>query len=121
MTSATSETKAYKAIIELIKDKSVEIGILEIQLKTLRDTTKNFKIYKALVEDGVIYVNYYSQDCDGVESYGSCICKTIEEYRESENSFTDSFEVKCSWEIVSKENARPQEECGTYGYGWDIV
>ena len=49
MTSATSETKAYKAIIELIKDKSVEIGILEIQLKTLRDTTKNFKIYKALV------------------------------------------------------------------------
>ena len=120
MTNATSEKKAYEAIIELIKDKSVEIGILEIKLKALRDSTKDFKIYKALVEDGAIYVNYYSQDCDGVESYGSCVCKTIEEYRESENSFADSVEGKCSWEIVSKEDVTPQEECGTYGQGWGI-
>ena len=109
-----------KEIIEILKAKDAKIGMLEANLKAVRQETRDFKIYKALVEDGAIYVNYYSQDCDGVESYGSCVCKTIEEYRESEDSFADSVEGKCSWEIVSKENARPQEECGSYGQGWDI-
>lgn len=120
MTNATSEKKAYEAIIELIKDKSVEIGILEIQLKALRDSTKDFKLYKALVEEGAIYVNTYSQDCDGVESYSSSVYNTIEEYREGEEIFADSVEGKCSWEIVSKEDVRPEEECGNYGQGWGI-
>jgi hypothetical protein len=109
-----------KEIIEILKAKDVEIGVLKTNLKFLKQETRDFKIYKALVEDGAIYVNYYSQDCDGVESYGSCVCKTIEEYRESKESFADSVEGKCSWEIVSKENLRPQEECGSYGQGWGI-
>ena len=58
-----------KEIIEILKAKDVEIGILESKLKALRQETRDFKIYKALVEDGAIYVNSYSQDCDGVESY----------------------------------------------------
>ena len=118
--SKIEETGAYNAIIELVKGKDVQIGILEAKLKAVRQETRDFKIYKALVEDGAIYVNTYSQDCDGVESYSSSVYNTIEEYREGENSFADSVEGKCSWEIVSKENARPQEECGTYGQGWGI-
>ena len=118
--SKIEETGAYNAIIELVKGKDVQIGILEAKLKALRQETRDFKIYKALVEDGAIYVNTYSQDCDGVESYSSSVYKTIEEYREGEDSFADSGEGKCSWEIVSKDNARPQEECGSYGQGWGI-
>ena len=118
--SKIEETGAYNAIIELVKGKDVQIGILEAKLKALRQETRDFKIYKALVEDGAIYVNTYSQDCDGVESYSSSVYKTIEEYREGEDSFADSVEGKCSWEIVSKDNARPQEECGSYGQGWGI-
>tara|TARA_Y100000385_G_C13030358_1_gene610456 strand:- start:821 stop:1156 length:336 start_codon:yes stop_codon:yes gene_type:complete len=109
-----------KEIIEILKAKDVEIGILESKLKALRQETRDFKIYKALVEDGAIYVNSYSQDCDGVESYSSGVYNSIEEYREGENSFAESVEGKCSWEIVSKDNARPQEECGTFGQGWGI-
>jgi hypothetical protein len=97
-------------IIEILKVKDLEIFELKNKLKSLRQATLYHKEYKALAEDGEVWVNTYSQDCDGVDSYGSLVCKTIAEYIESENSFAESVEGKCSWEIVSKENARSEED-----------
>lgn len=108
------------AITEILKVKDLEICELKNKLNNLRQATCYHKEYKALAEGGAIYVNTYSQDCDGVESYSSFVYNTIGEYIEGENSFADSVEGKCSWEIVSKENARSKEDCGTYGQGWGI-
>ena len=105
---------------EVLKVKDLEICDLKNKLKSLRQATSYYREYKALAEDGEVWVNTYSQDCDGVDSYGSFVCKTIEEYIESENSFAESVEGSYSWEIVSKENARSEDDCGTYGQGWDI-
>ena len=109
-----------KGIIEMLKEKDLEVAKLKKNLSSLRQSTQYYKVYKALAEDGAIYVNTYSQDCDGVESYGSFVCKTIEEYKESEESFYDCIEGRYSWDIVSKEDTRPTEDCGTFGQGWDI-
>ena len=73
-----------------------------------------------LKNDGIIYVNTYSQDCDGVEAYGSSEFKSIEEYNENFESFCESIEGRCSWKIVSKEDTLREDECGTFGHGWDI-
>jgi hypothetical protein len=73
-----------------------------------------------LKNEGIIYVNTYSQDCDGVEAYGSSEFKSIEEYNENFESFCESIEGAYSWDIVSKEDTYPLEECGTFGHGWDI-
>ena len=78
------------------------------------------ELYHSLAKYGAIYVNTYSQDCDGVEYISSHVFKTIEEHNEAENSFAESVEGKCSWKVVPKEDATPQEECGSYGQGWDI-
>lgn len=109
-----------KEIIEMLKDKDLEVAKLKKDLSSLRQSTQYYKLYKALAEDGVVYVNTYSQDCDGVEAYGSYVYTTLEEYKEGENSFYDSIEGHHSWAIVSKEDIIPQEECGTYGQGWGI-
>jgi len=73
-----------------------------------------------LKNDGIIYVNTYGQDCDGVEAYGTSEFKSIEHYNESFDNFCESIEGRCSWRIVSKEDTYTLEECGTYGHGWDI-
>tara|TARA_R110002153_G_scaffold35535_2_gene105544 strand:+ start:221 stop:556 length:336 start_codon:yes stop_codon:yes gene_type:complete len=109
-----------KEIIEMLKYKDLEVAKLKKDLSSLRQSTQYYNIYRSLAEDGAIYVNTYSQDCDGVEAYGSYVYTTLEEYKDGEESFYGSIEGNHSWEIVSKEDARPQEECGTYGQGWDI-
>mgnify|MGYP003648933386 FL=1 len=109
-----------KEIIEMLKEKDLEVAKLKKDLSSLRQSTQYYKIYKALAEDGAIYVNTYSQDCDGVEAYGSYVYTTLEEYKDGEESFYGSIEGHHSWGVVSKEDARPQEECGTYGQGWGI-
>ena len=106
--------------IEMLKEKDLEVTKLKARLKALSQSTQHHKVYKALAEDGAIYVNSYSQDCDGVEAYGSYVYTTLEEYKDGEESFYGSIEGHHSWGVVSKEDARPQEECGTYGQGWDI-
>ena len=106
--------------LEVLKDKDLEIAKLKARIKALIKSTQHHKVYKALAEDGAVYVNTYSQDCDGVEAYGSYVYTTLEEYKDGEESFYDCIEGHHSWGIVSKEDARPQEECGTYGHGWDI-
>ncbi|MDG2283927.1 MAG: hypothetical protein P8N43_00100 [Alphaproteobacteria bacterium] len=120
MENSVEKNSVNEFVTELLKAKDVEIGILKEQLKALRQSTQDFKLYKSLVEDGAIYVNTYSQDCDGVEAYSSSVYKTIEEYREGEEIFAESVEGRCSWKIVAKKDARPQEECGTFGQGWGI-
>ena len=103
-----------------IEDNEKKLAKLKKDLSSLRQSTQYYNIYRSLAEDGAIYVNTYSQDCDGVEAYGSYVYTTLEEYKDGEESFYGSIEGNHSWEIVSKEDARPQEECGTYGQGWDI-
>jgi len=73
-----------------------------------------------LKKDGVIYVNVYGQDCDGVERFSVFATKTMEEYNEAYESFADSIEGRASWNVVSKEDTYQDDECGTFGHGWDI-
>ena len=116
--------KQEQTLIKLYQDKARECDRLDLELKELkkksRGITEELKLYKALATDGAIYVNSYSRDCDGVESYSSGVYYSIEEYYQGEEDFAESIEGSCSWEIVSKEDVRPQEECGSFGQGWGI-
>jgi hypothetical protein len=118
MTNSNQTTVEF--LTELVNSQNSQIETLTAKLSALRKSTKDHKIYKALATEGTIYVNTYSQDCDGVESYNSLSCTSIEDYHESEESFSDSIEGRCSWEIVSKEDITSPEDCGTFGAGWGI-
>ena len=118
------QKESHNSLVELYQNKARECDRLEKELKQLKNNSRHLKdelaIYKSLATYGAIYVNTYSQDCDGVESYSSSVYNSIEEYYQGEEDFADSVEGSCSWDIVSKEDARPQEECGSYGQGWGI-
>ena len=118
------QKEAHNNLVQLYQDKVRECDRLESELKRtsqeMWQLIEELKLYKALATDGAIYVNSYSQDCDGVESYSSSVYNSIEEYYQGEEDFAKSVEGSCSWKIVSKEDARPQEECGTFGQGWGI-
>jgi hypothetical protein len=115
---------AMQLAFDLLKESKEEVALLNKRLRGVEITTQGYleelNLYKALATEGAIYVNTYSQDCDGVEAYSSYTFNTIEEYREGEEAFADSVEGSCSWSIVSKEDVRPQDECGTFGQGWGI-
>jgi len=114
----------YMLCTHLYQEKARECNRLELELKELkkksRGMSEELKLYKSLAKYGAIYVNTYSQDCDGVERYSTHTFKTIEEHNQAENSFAESVEGSCSWKVVAPKDARPQEECGTYGQGWGI-
>tara|TARA_R100001440_G_scaffold25946_1_gene42212 strand:+ start:670 stop:1035 length:366 start_codon:yes stop_codon:yes gene_type:complete len=116
--------KQEKMFVKLYQEKTTECDELKKKVRSLQQDLQlckeEYEVYKALATDGVIYVNTYSQDCDGVCSYGSSKFDSAEDYWYSYQCFCESAEGSCSWEIVSKEDARPQDECGTYGQGWDI-
>jgi len=118
------QKEAHNSLVKLYKEKVKECDRLEEKVRQLRHnlkcTEEEFEVYKALATDGAIYVNTYSQDCDGVRSYSTDKFDSAEDYFNAYESFCKSVEGSCSWEIVSKEDARPQEECGTYGQGWGI-
>jgi len=118
------QKELHNSLVTLYQDKARECERLESELKQLknksRDMTEELKLYKALANDGAIYVNSWSIDCDGVESYSSSVYNSIEEYYQGEEDFAESIEGSFGWEIVSKEDARPQEECGSFGQGWGI-
>ena len=118
------QKEAHNSLVTLYQDKARECDRLEEELKQLknksRGMTEELKLYKALANDGAIYVNSWSIDCDGVESYSSSVYNSIDEYYQGEEDFAESIEGSCSWKIVTPEDARPQEECGSYGQGWDI-
>ena len=118
MTNSNQTTVEF--LTELVNSQNSQIETLTAKLSALRKSTKDHKLYKVLATEGAIYVNTWSQDCDGVESYNSLSCTSIEDYYESEESFSDSIEGPCSWEIVSKEDITSPEDCGTFGAGWGI-
>lgn len=118
------QKEAHNSLVTLYQNKVRECDRLEGELKELKNKSRGMneelKLYKALATDGAIYVNSYSRDCDGVECYSSGVYYSIEEYYQGKEDFAESVEGSCSWEIVSKEDARPQEECGSFGQGWGI-
>jgi len=86
----------------------------------LRARIKEYELKDILRRDSFIYVNTYLQDCDGVERYNTFRVKTMEEYNEQYESFVDSIEGRYSWDVVSLEDTYQDDECGTFGHGWDI-
>ena len=118
------QKEAHNNLVQLYQDKARECDRLKGELKREKNISRQMEelveLYHSLSKYGAIYVNTYSQDCDGVESYGSYKFKSIEEHNEAENSFAESVEGSCSWKIVTPKDARPQDECGTFGQGWDI-
>ena len=118
------QKETHNSLVRLYEDKARECDRLEGELKRERNLTRQLEelveLYHSLAKYGAIYVNTYSQDCDGVERYSTHTFKTIEEHNEAENSFAQSVEGSCSWKVVAPKDARPQEECGTYGQGWGI-
>ena len=81
---------------------------------------KKEELQAILRKDGIIYVNTYAQDCDGVSCYGVSEFETIQHYNEAHESFIDSLEGRASWDVVAKKDTYTHEECGTFGHGWDI-
>jgi len=118
------QKEAHNSLVRLYQDKAIECDRLEGELKREKNLTRQLEelveLYHSLAKYGAIYVNSYQQDCDGVESYSTYVFKTIEEHNEAENSFAESVEGSCSWKVVAPEDARPEEECGTFGQGWGI-
>jgi len=118
------QKEAHNSLVQLYQDKARECDRLEGELRREKNISRQMEelveLYSSLAKYGAIYVNTYSQDCDGVESYGSYKFKSIEEHNEAENSFAESIEGSCSWKIVTPEDVRPQEECGSFGQGWGI-
>lgn len=118
------QKESHNSLVKLYEDKVRKCEWLEGELRReknyARQMTELVELYSSLAKYGAIYVNTYSQDCDGVESYSTYKFKSIEEYNREENIFAESIEGSFSWEIVTPTDARPEEECGTYGQGWDI-
>lgn len=118
------QKESHDSLVKLYQDKARECEMLKGELRReknyARQMTELVELYSSLANYGAIYVNTYSQDCDGVESYSTYKFESIEEHNREENIFAESIEGSSSWKIVSPEDARTEEECGTYGQGWDI-
>ena len=79
------------------------------------------KLYKSLLNEGTIYVNQSSQDCDGVCSYYSYKFTDIDEYFQAKGHYEgQDFEGASSWDVVSVRQAFTEDEQGTFGQGWGI-
>lgn len=118
------QKETHNSVVSMYQEKAKECERVKEELKNERNYSRQLEdmleIYKSLAIHGAIYVNTYSQDCDGVESMSSNVFKTAEDYYDAHKSFCDSVEGSCSWQIVDPQDARPQEECGTFGQGWGI-
>jgi len=121
--------KEYKESIafmaDIVKQKVKQISELEKSEKELKNslskTNELLKLYKSLADNNAIYVKTYSQDCDGVCNYSNYEFASITEYEVTYESWCDSIEGSCSWEIVpNKEALLNEEDCGTFGQGWGI-
>ncbi len=110
-------------IEKIIKSLRAENDKLRAKVKDtseLRARIKEYELKDVLRRDGVIYVNTYGQDCDGVERYATLKVKTMEEYNEQYEAFADNIEGRSDWAVVSAKDAYQDDECGTFGHGWDI-
>ena len=64
--------------------------------------------------NGIVYINTWSQDCDGVEAIGHRIFTSIEEFNAWEEGQIEWAEGPFGWEITNKDNLN---ESYSYG-GW---
>jgi len=78
--------------------------------------TKYLELEQAFKNNGIVYINTWSRDCDGVNAIGHREFNNIEEFYKWEESYYEWAEGPCGWELTTKENIN--EEI-TYG-GWDL-
>lgn len=71
---------------------------------TIAELQRENEVLKSLVEYGKIYVNYWSRDCDGCESYGHFIIDSLQEYYETGLSFYESLEGAGRFEVTTPDN-----------------
>jgi len=84
-------------------------------MKTAYELDVENRALRALVEYGKIYVNYWSRDCDGCESYGHSIFDTLEEYLEAMESFGMDLEGPGRFTITSPDNLNEPWSGGQWG------
>jgi hypothetical protein len=124
MISMEKHKMSIEFFVEKFKKNSIRIDILENnnkeQRRSLKISNEQLDLYKSLVEHNAIFVNTYSQDCDGVESYYSEEFFSIEEYNKGLESFQENVEGRCHWNVVSPQDRLLEEEQGVFGQGWGI-
>lgn len=106
-------------------DNQKEIQKLNWRIEWLEESVKEQRevldLYKILSDDKAIYVNTFTRDCDGVESYNSYKITDINEYFSHKRYFHEQdFEGSYSWDVVKQKDAHEDEDCGTFGQGWGI-
>tara|TARA_R100001244_G_scaffold132355_1_gene108363 strand:- start:523 stop:912 length:390 start_codon:yes stop_codon:yes gene_type:complete len=127
----TQEEKNERAMgvanfaMKMLTDKTEELNKMSDRLQGVERTTEGYlaemKLWKCLALTGKIYVKTYAQDCDGVCNYSNSVFTSMDDYNEAYDSWCDSIEGRCSWEVVPKSELHDEEDCGTFGHGWDIV
>lgn len=70
---------------------------------------------KALAEYSKIYVNIWSRDCDGCESYSHAIFDTLEDYLEAMESFGQDLEGSGRFIITDPDNLYESWTGGQWG------
>lgn len=77
------QKELHNSLVKLYEDKARECDRLEGELRREKNISRQLEelveLYSSLANYGAIYVNTYSQDCDGVERYSTHTFKTIEE------------------------------------------
>jgi hypothetical protein len=71
-------------------------------------------IKDALLRDGAVYINVWSQDCDGVQSQYHREFKSVEEFIKWEVDFYEWAEGRQGYSFTDKDNL---DEAVTWG-GW---
>ena len=72
------------------------------------------QIEKAILQDGVAYINVWSQDCDGVNGQYHRSFKSVDEFLIWEVDFCDGAEGRQGYQLTTKDNL---DERVTWG-GW---
>lgn len=72
------------------------------------------QVQEVLLRDGVIYINVWSQDCDGVNAQYHKSFKTLEEFLTWEEAFYEWAEGRQGYNLTDKNNL---DESVTWG-GW---
>lgn len=122
----TKQEETMKFITEEIIDPlRVENQELKYRVSSLEEdaieSREAVKLYKSLLNEGTIYVNTSSQDCDGVTSKYSHKFTDIDEYFMAKKHWGEQdFEGSASWNVVSVRQALTEDEEGTFGQGWGI-
>ena len=74
------------------------------------------QIQKAILKDGIAYINVWATDCDGCSTEYSQTFTNMKDYQEWDERFWDSAEGSQGYDVTDKENLC---ESATYGNGVD--